>query len=149
MEVVRELTGVPGTAYACVAHLATGRVLAESARPGSEAATPGAVLAWSVRTVTGFDGGAGHELDDLMITSSHWHHVVRRLAAPDPSATMLLYLCLDRHRSNLAAARRELAAPRLREWLLSPRPQPALAREWATDLNTMSRLLTALRKLAS
>ncbi len=210
-EVVQELTAVPGTAYACVAHLATRRVLAESARPGSETATPEVVLAWSMQAVTVFDDGPAHALDDLMITSRRWYHVVRTLAAPDPSATILLYLCLDRGRSNLAAARRELAAPRLRQWLLPqptlapgavpadrpvplprlperaavlppspagpgptdraqpgdplprrrvpapvPRPLPVttpggsvFARTWSTDMATMARLVTALRKLAS
>jgi hypothetical protein len=56
-----------------------------------------------------FDATSGDELDDVMITGRRSYHLVRSLGA---SASVLAYLRLDRARSNLAAARRELAAIR-------------------------------------
>lgn len=211
--VVRELAGIPGTTYACVSRLDTGRVLAETDRSRPEPAAPDTVLTWSRRTISGLTAAADHQLDDIMITADRSYHLVRQVPAPAVSGTVLLYLCLDRSTANLAVARRELAAPGLRERLLAhpaptgsgsptpaapPRPQapapagdptpiptadqrspaadaprrclpkrtpaaeriprplpaaadapPVLQQNWADDVDTMSRLVRALRKIAS
>jgi hypothetical protein len=57
-----------------------------------------------------FGTTSGDELDDVMITGRRSYHLVRPLG---PDASVLVYLRLDRSRSNLAAARRELATVRL------------------------------------
>lgn len=119
--VVRELAGIRGSTHACVAHLRGGRVLAEAGPDDAGAVTAEAVLAWS-RLVIGSSGAVpGHELDDIMITTTHSHHLVRQLTGPEGSGSVLLYVCLDRHRSTLAAARRELASPHLSEQLRTAR----------------------------
>jgi hypothetical protein len=61
-----------------------------------------------------FLAAAGDGLDDLMVTSRRAYHLVRQVESglPEP---VLVYLCLDRGRGNLALARRELAATRLGE----------------------------------
>lgn len=119
--VVRELAGIRGSTHACVAHLRGGRVLAEAGPDDAGAVTAEAVLAWS-RLVIGSSGAVpGHELDDIIITTTHSHHLVRQLTGPEGSGSVLLYVCLDRHRSTLAAARRELASPHLSEQLRTAR----------------------------
>jgi hypothetical protein len=105
---------LPGATYACVVERDGGRVLAEVGRgEGSagdgEGVVPYSVAGWGTAVAAMFDTTSGDELDDVMITGRRSYHLVRPLAA---GAAVLVYLRLDRARSNLAAARRELAAVR-------------------------------------
>jgi hypothetical protein len=67
------------------------------------------VLAWGCAVAEAIDGGPERDgLEDLMVTSGRFYHVVREVHA-DGHHALLVYVCLDRARANLAAARRELA----------------------------------------
>ncbi len=120
------LLRLPGATYACVVERDTGRVLVEAGRGeggagDGEGVVPYSVARWGTAVAAMFDSTSGDELDDVMITGRRSYHLVRSLGA---NATVLAYLRLDRTRSNLAAARRELAAVR---WGAgaggAPRPQ--------------------------
>lgn len=109
------LLRLPGATYACVVERDSGWVLAELG-PGeagagdSEGVVPYSVPRWGAAVAAMFDSTSGDELDDVMITGRRSYHLVRPL---DAGAGVLAYLRLDRARSNLAVARRELAAVRL------------------------------------
>ena len=81
----------------------SGKVLDER---GSPPVDPAAVLAWGVsalRDTAGID-----DLDDLIVTGRLSYHLVR-CATPDGGPSVLVYVCLERSRANLALARRALA----------------------------------------
>ncbi|MFD1534646.1 hypothetical protein [Pseudonocardia aurantiaca] len=112
-EALRELLRLPGSHYSCVADPATGRVLEEmGAETGSGAS--GAVLGWGADAARYLTSAAADDLEDLMITSRRAYHLVRQIESAS-GERLLVYLCLDRARGNLAVARRELAAARLDE----------------------------------
>ncbi len=108
------LLRLPGATYACVVERDTGRVLAEAGRGeggagDAEGVVPYSVARWGTAVAAVFDATSGDELDDVMITGRRSYHLVRSVGA---NASVLAYLRLDRARSNLAAARRELAGVR-------------------------------------
>jgi hypothetical protein len=114
-DALQTLLRLPGATYSCVVERDSGRVLAESGRGesgtgDSEGVVPYSVPRWGTAVAAMFDSTSGDELDDVMITGRRSYHLVRPLGA---GAEVLVYLRLDRSRSNLAAARRELAAVRL------------------------------------
>lgn len=120
-----ELVRLPGARYSCVAERAGGTVLSEC---GTGPVDPAVVVQWA-RDAERFLGlAADGGLEDLIATSGGSYHLVRPLPATPP---MLVYLCLDRKRANLALARRELAAVR---WAdpVSPIAEPPLppANSW-------------------
>ena len=105
----------PGATYACVVERDSGRVLAEvghgeAGTGDSEGVVPYSVPRWGTAVAAMFDSTSGDELDDVMVTGRRSYHLLRPLGA---GGAVLVYLRLDRNRSNLAAARRELAAVRL------------------------------------
>src|SRR5690349_13466287 len=103
---------LPGATYSCVAHRDSGALLGEV---GTSTVPPGVVMEWG-GSAAGFLAAAGGDgLDDLMISSHRFYHVVRLVEVG--SGQLLIYLCLDRGRSNLAVARRELGATWLRNRL--------------------------------
>jgi hypothetical protein len=108
------LLRLPGATYSCVVERDTGRVLAEVGQGeggagDGEGVVPYSVARWGTAVAAMFDTTSGDDLDDVMITGRRSYHLVRPLG---PTASVLVYLRLDRARSNLAAARRELAAVR-------------------------------------
>ena len=114
-DALHTLLRLPGATYACVVERDSGRVLAElgqgeASTGDSEGVVPYSVPRWGTAVAAMFDATSGDELDDVMITGRRSYHLVRPLGA---GAAVLVYLRLDRSRSNLAAARRELAAVRL------------------------------------
>ena len=114
-DALHTLLRLPGATYACVVERDSGRVLAElgqgeAGTGDSEGVVPYSVPRWGTAVAAMFDATSGDELDDVMITGRRSYHLVRPLGA---GAAVLVYLRLDRSRSNLAAARRELAAVRL------------------------------------
>jgi hypothetical protein len=124
-EVLLELLDLPGATYSCVADRATGVLLDEV---GASSVAPTAVVELGGSAAGFLSFVAGDGLDDLMLTSHRSYHLVRPVVA-DSRPPLMIYLCLDRGRSNLAAARRELAAPSLHKRLAAatagPRPRPA------------------------
>src|SRR4029079_2217683 len=111
-DALQTLLRLPGATYACVVERDSGRVLAELGRgeagaSDSEGVVPYSVPRWGTAVAAMFDSTSGDELDDVMITGRRSYPLVRPL---DAGAAVLAYLRLDRSRSNLAAARRELAA---------------------------------------
>jgi hypothetical protein len=122
-EVLLDLMDLPGATYSCVADRVSGTLLGEV---GTSSVPPGVVMEWG-GSAAGFLASAGGDgLDDLMITSHRFYHLVRPVET-GPRQLLMIYLCLDRGRSNLAAARRELAASWLRRQLavasVGPAPQ--------------------------
>jgi hypothetical protein len=101
--VLQELLRLPGATYCCAVEQDSGQLLGEAGRDRGAADE---VLPWG-RTAAGFLAADGDDLDDVMMTSRRAYHLVRRLDGhPSP---LLVYLCLDRSRANLALSRRELA----------------------------------------
>ena len=114
-DALNTLLRLPGATYACVVERDSGRVLAElgqgeASTGDSEGVVAYSVPRWGTAVAAMFGATSGDELDDVMITGRRSYHLVRPLGA---GAAVLVYLRLDRSRSNLAAARRELAAVRL------------------------------------
>lgn len=73
---------------------------------GSPPVDPAAVLGWgasALRDTAGID-----ELDDMIVTGRASYHLVRCATSAD-GAPVLVYVCLERSRANLALARRALA----------------------------------------
>ena len=128
-DALHSLLRLPGATYSCVVERDSGRVLAEvgqgeTASGDSEGVVPYSVPRWGTAVAAMFDSTSGDELDDVMITGRRSYHLVRPIG---PGASVLVYLRLDRSRSNLAAARRELATVRL-----AGGPAPAAAPAAAT-----------------
>jgi hypothetical protein len=109
------LLELPGSRYSCVAELESGRILIES---GAAMVDPAAVLRWGMEAAgvleTVDDGG----MEDFIMTSRNHYHLLRPVSA---GQSLLVYLCVDRTRANLALARRELAAARPED---EPEPEP-------------------------
>ncbi|MCO1653482.1 hypothetical protein [Pseudonocardia humida] len=118
-----DLMDLPGATYSCVAHRVSGALLGEV---GTSAVPPGVVMEWGGNAAGFLAAADGDGLDDLMISSHRFYHVVRLVEVE--SGELLIYLCLDRGRSNLAVARRELGASWLRNRLavasVGPPPRP-------------------------
>jgi hypothetical protein len=113
-DALQELLGLPGARYSCVADPVTGEVLGESG--GAAGAVATGLLAWGSGATRFLAEADGDDLDDLIVSSRRSYHLVRPVVA-GASGRLLVYLRLDRARGNLAAARRELASPRLQERL--------------------------------
>ena len=134
-DALHALLRLSGATYSCVVERDSGRVLAEvgngeAGSGDSEGVVPYSVPRWGTAVAAMFGTTSGDELDDVMITGRRSYHLVRPLG---PDASVLVYLRLDRSRSNLAAARRELATVRL-----SGSPAPA-ASSGAAPSSTRSR----------
>jgi len=133
-DALQTLLRLPGATYACVVERDSGRVLAElgggeAGAGDSEGVVPYSVPRWGTAVAAMFDSTSGDELDDVMITGRRSYHLVRPL---DAGGAVLAYLRLDRSRSNLAAARRELAAVRLSGGpAVADRPSAARTRDEA------------------
>jgi hypothetical protein len=123
-EVLLELMDLPGATYSCVADRVSGTLLGEV---GTSTIAPGVVMEWGGGAAAFLAGSGGDALDDLMITSHRYYHLVRPVAA-DARQWLMIYLCLDRTRSNLAVARRELGSAGLHRRLsvasVGPAPPP-------------------------
>ena len=105
-EALRRLLLTPGATYACAADARTGEIISEA---GGESIDPAVVAGWGMAVRTVLDDVGSDDLEDLMITSRRSYRLLRVLATGS-RRPMLVHLCLDRDRSNLALARRELAA---------------------------------------
>lgn len=99
-------------------------------RPGRRAA-----LGMEATTALGMVGDGG--LEDFILTSGEHYHLVRPIGA---AQSLLVYLCVERARANLASARRELASARPDEFAnaVPPAPRqrrsPAVSRKMAMPL---------------
>ncbi|HEY0815412.1 MAG TPA: hypothetical protein VGE11_19250 [Pseudonocardia sp.] len=89
-----------------MAELESGRILIES---GAAMVDPAVVLRWGMEATTVLETASDGGMEDLIMTSRAHYHLLRPLGGP---RSLLVYLCVDRTRANLAAARRELAAAR-------------------------------------
>ena len=124
VDALHGLLHLPGATYSCVVERDTGRVLAEAGDGGAgagdgEGVVPYSVARWGTGVAAMFDATDGDELDDVMMAGKRSYHLVRPLG---PDASVLIYLRLDRSRSNLAVARRELGKIR---WGTGPVEAPA------------------------
>jgi hypothetical protein len=134
-DALHSLLRLPGATYSCVVERDSGRVLAElgqgeAATGDSEGVVPYSVPRWGTAVAAMFDSTSGDELDDVMITGRRSYHLVRPIG---PGASVLVYLRLDRSRSNLAAARRELATVRLGSGAAPPAPAAVPAARSGSD----------------
>jgi hypothetical protein len=116
-DMVLGLLDLPGSRYSCVAERESGRILIQF---GTAAVDPATVLRWGMEATTALGTAEDGGLEDFILTSGGHYHLVRPLG---DSRSLLVYLCVDRARVNLASARRELAAARPSE--LAPIPQSA------------------------
>jgi hypothetical protein len=120
-DMVLGLLDLPGSRYSCVAERESGQILIES---GVATVDPAVVLRWGTEATTVLEAAADGGLEDVILTSGCLYHLVRPLGA---SRSLLVYLCVDRARANLASARRELAAARFDDRVVTvaaPRPPP-------------------------
>lgn len=117
-DVLRGLLLLPGATYSCVADRVSGDLVAEA---GEEPVDPAVVVRWA-RAAADFLAAAEDDLDDLMITSRWSYRLVRPVDDGD-RGPLLLHLCLDRSRANLAVARRELSRVRLAAAEMVPQPR--------------------------
>jgi hypothetical protein len=105
-DMVLGLLDLPGSRYSCVADRESGRILIQF---GTAAVDPAVVLRWGMEATTALGTAAEGGLEDFILTSGGHYHLVRPL---DETQSVLVYLCVDRARVNLASARREHAAAR-------------------------------------
>lgn len=133
-DMVLGLLDLPGSRYSCVAERESGRIMIQF---GTAAVDPAVVLRWGMEATTALGIATEGGLEDFILTSGDHYHLVRPLGA---APSLLVYLCVDRARANLASARRELAAARPDEHggaSLSPPPKrrsPAVSRRTAAPL---------------
>jgi hypothetical protein len=111
-DALQELLRLPGARYSCVADPVTGQMIGEPV--GDPSVVPTVLLAWGGGAARYLAEIEADELDDLIVTSRHSYHLVRQVGTV-VSGGLLIYLCLDRARGNLAVARRELGSARLHE----------------------------------
>ena len=83
-----------------------GDIVAEA---GEVMLEPAIVLRWGMEASSVLEKSAGGGMEDLILTSGGHYHLVRPLG---DARSLLVYLCVERARANLALARRELAATR-------------------------------------
>ena len=133
-DMVLGLLDLPGSRYSCVAERESGRILIQF---GTAAVDPATVLRWGMEATTALGAAEDGGFEDFILTSGGHYHLVRPLGG---SRSLLVYLCVDRARVNLASARRELAAARPDELAPAPtpapvhRPSPAVSRAAAMSL---------------
>ena len=133
-DMVLGLLDLPGSRYSCVAERESGRILIQF---GTAAVDPATVLRWGMEATTALGAAEDGGFEDFILTSGGHYHLVRPLGG---SRSLLVYLCVDRARVNLASARRELAAARPDELAPAPspgpvhRPSPAVSRATAMPL---------------
>jgi hypothetical protein len=117
-DMVLGLLDLPGSRYSCVADRESGRILIQF---GTAAVDPAVVLRWGMEATTALGTAAEGGLEDFILTSGGHYHLVRPLGE---TQSLLVYLCVDRARVNLASARRELAAARPNDARAPPPPAP-------------------------
>jgi hypothetical protein len=105
-DMVDRILDLPGSRYSCVAVTGSGEIVAEAGEAVVESVS---MLRWGREASAVLEGPSGGGMEDLILTSGRHYHLVRPLGG---TRSMLLYLCVDRARVNLAVARRELAAVR-------------------------------------
>jgi len=117
-DMVLGLLDLPGSRYSCVADRESGRILIQF---GTAAVDPAVVLRWGMEATTALGTAANGGLEDFILTSCGHYHLLRPMGE---AQSLLVYLCVDRARVNLASARRELAAARPIEVDNTPPPAP-------------------------
>jgi hypothetical protein len=117
-DMVLGLLDLPGSRYSCVAERESGRILIQF---GTAAVDPATVLRWGMEAATALETAEDGGLEDFILTSGGHYHLVRPLG---DSRSLLVYLCVDRARVNLASARRELAAARPSDFAPTPQSAP-------------------------
>lgn len=124
-DMVDRLLDLPGSTYSCVAATENGEIVAEA---GEVTLEPAIVLRWGREAASVLERFPGGGMEDFILTSGGHYHLVRPLG---DTRSLLVYLCVDRARVNLALARRELAAARPESAARrqpDPVPSPALRR---------------------
>lgn len=109
---VRALIDIPGATYVCVLDGDSGEVLSAISHgvdDDVDMSSVGILAAAGTRLSGAVGHGADDPVDDVTVTSRRSFHVVRPIAVA--GRTAIVYLRLQRGRSNLAVARRDLAAP--------------------------------------
>ncbi|HEY0719220.1 MAG TPA: hypothetical protein VGD68_16530 [Streptosporangiaceae bacterium] len=104
------VTEIDGFVLACLVDASTGMMLASRAGPDEArlpAAAAGAADLGNVLSLLAGQLAMDEGLEDVMVTFSEHFHVICPVG-PDPEAHILLLVVLDRSRTNLAMARREI-----------------------------------------
>lgn len=113
-DVLVEILRLRGATYVCLADRTNCHIIGEAGKDDSENFSKVVKLETMVSEF--LDSGFDDDLDDLIISSRHWYHLIRHVdsfGAPP----LLLYLRLHRNRANLAIARRELSSAELKNRL--------------------------------
>lgn len=119
-QVLQRILRLPGAVYCAVIDEFTGQVVTDVAATSPSTTE---VVKWAAEVAGLLNTSRAHELNDIMITSQGSYHLVRRIA-PAGRRPVLVVLVLDRGVSNLAVARRELAASGLPHVLAAVVPLP-------------------------
>lgn len=114
-DILVEILLLRGAEYVCLADRANGRIIGEAGQDDSSIFS--GVLKLETIVSEFLDSDASDDLEDLMISSRYWYHLIRHVDSFG-IPPLLLYLRLRRNRANLAAARRELASHQLNNQLL-------------------------------
>ena len=104
------VTEIDGFVLACLVDASTGMVLASrQASDGMSLPTvaAGAADISHVLSLLGGQLAMDEGLEDVMVTFSRHFHVIYPVS-PDPDARIVLLVILDRSKTNLAMARREI-----------------------------------------
>ena len=104
------VTEIDGFVLACLVDASTGMVLASrQASDGMSLPTvaAGAADISHVLSLLGGQLAMDEGLEDVMVTFSQHFHVIYPVS-PDPDARIVLLVVLDRSKTNLAMARREI-----------------------------------------
>ena len=104
------VTQIDGFVLACLVDASTGMVLASRQSQGEISLPTAAAGAADIAHVLSLLAGQlamNEGLEDVMVTFSDHFHVIYPVS-PDPEARILLLVVLDRARTNLAMARREI-----------------------------------------
>lgn len=104
------VTEIDGFVLACLVDASTGMMLASRHGPDEVSLPTAAAGAADIANVLSLLAGQlamDEGLEDVMVTFSNHFHVIYPLS-PDPEARILLLVVLDRSRTNLAMARREI-----------------------------------------
>jgi len=114
-DVLVEILRLRGAEYVCLADRTNRHIIGEAGNEDSENSSKIVKLEKMVSEF--LDSEFDDDLDDLIISSRHWYHLIRHV---DSFGTppLLLYLRLRRSGANLAIARRELRSTELKNRLV-------------------------------
>ncbi|MGQ0778378.1 MAG: hypothetical protein ACT4NY_28885 [Pseudonocardiales bacterium] len=114
-DVLVEILRLRGAEYVCLADRTNRHIIGEAGHDDSENFSKVVKLETMVSEF--LDSEFDDDLDDLIISSRHWYHLICHVDSFG-IPPLMLYLRLQRSRANLAIARRELRSAELKNRLV-------------------------------